>query len=52
MINDLGLFAVQSDAGRGFRVYVAGGLGSTPEIAHLWREFLPRPISSPRARRW
>ncbi len=26
---------------RGFRVYVAGGLGSTPEIAHLWREFVP-----------
>ena len=41
MINDLGLFAVETDAGRGFRVYIAGGLGSTPEIAHLWREFLP-----------
>jgi sulfite reductase beta subunit-like hemoprotein len=41
MINDLGLFAVQTEAGRGFRVYIAGGLGSTPEIAHLWREFLP-----------
>src|SRR6185436_14152957 len=24
-----------------FRVYVAGGLGSTPEIAHLWQEFVP-----------
>jgi sulfite reductase beta subunit-like hemoprotein len=41
MINDIGLFAVQGDTGRGFRVYIAGGLGSTPEIAHLWREFLP-----------
>lgn len=41
MINDLGLFAVEGEAGRGFRVYIAGGLGSTPEIAHLWREFLP-----------
>ena len=41
MINDIGLFAKISDAGRGFRVYVAGGLGSTPEIAHLWREFVP-----------
>jgi sulfite reductase beta subunit-like hemoprotein len=41
MINDIGLFASVTDAGRGFRFYVAGGLGSTPEIAHLWREFLP-----------
>jgi sulfite reductase beta subunit-like hemoprotein len=41
MINDIGLFAVTRDGARGFRVYVAGGLGSTPEIAHLWREFLP-----------
>ena len=41
MINDIGLFAVVGDAGPGFRFYVAGGLGSTPEIAHLWRDFLP-----------
>jgi sulfite reductase beta subunit-like hemoprotein len=41
MINDIGLFARMTDAGRGFSVYVAGGLGSTPEIAHLWREFVP-----------
>ncbi len=41
MINDLGFFARETDAGRGFSVYVAGGLGSTPEIAHLWREFVP-----------
>jgi sulfite reductase beta subunit-like hemoprotein len=45
MINDIGLFAVTRDGTpdgeRGFRAYVAGGLGSTPEIAHLWREFLP-----------
>lgn len=41
MINDVGLFARVSDAGRGFRVYVAGGLGSTPEIAHLWLDFVP-----------
>jgi sulfite reductase beta subunit-like hemoprotein len=41
MINDIGLFAAHGDEGRGFRVYVAGGLGSTPEIAHLWRDFLP-----------
>lgn len=41
MINDLGLFARVTDAGRGFALYVAGGLGSTPEIAHLWRDFIP-----------
>src|ERR1700759_1341129 len=41
MINDIGLFAAVRDGAPGFRVYVAGGLGSTPEIAHLWREFLP-----------
>jgi len=41
MINDIGLFASETSEGRGFRVYVAGGLGSTPEIAHLWRAFLP-----------
>jgi len=41
MINDLGLLAKVTDAGRGFAVYVAGGLGSTPEIAHLWRDFVP-----------
>ncbi len=41
MINDIGLFARVEGGERGFRVYVAGGLGSTPEIAHIWREFLP-----------
>lgn len=41
MINDVGLFARERDGERGFRMYVAGGLGSTPEIAHLYREFVP-----------
>lgn len=41
MINDLGLFAVTRGGERGFRVFVAGGLGSTPEVAHLWIDFLP-----------
>jgi sulfite reductase beta subunit-like hemoprotein len=41
MINDIGLFAADRGGERGFRVYVAGGLGSTPEIAHLWRDFVP-----------
>jgi sulfite reductase beta subunit-like hemoprotein len=41
MINDIGLFARMTDRGPGFAVYVAGGLGSTPEIAHLWLDFVP-----------
>jgi sulfite reductase (NADPH) hemoprotein beta-component len=41
MINDVGLFAAERAGERGFRVYVAGGLGSTPEIAHLWLDFVP-----------
>lgn len=41
MINDIGLLAKIGDRGPGFTVYVAGSLGSTPEIAHLWREFIP-----------
>jgi sulfite reductase (NADPH) hemoprotein beta-component len=41
MINDVGLFARVEGGARGFRFYVAGGLGSTPEIAHLWRPFVP-----------
>lgn len=41
MINDIGLFARITDEGRGFAFYVAGGLGSTPEVAHLWRDFVP-----------
>jgi sulfite reductase beta subunit-like hemoprotein len=41
MINDIGLFAKIGDRGRGFAVYVAGGLGSTPEIAHAWLDFVP-----------
>jgi sulfite reductase beta subunit-like hemoprotein len=41
MINDIGFFAAQRGDERGFRVYVAGGLGATPEVAHLWRDFVP-----------
>jgi sulfite reductase beta subunit-like hemoprotein len=41
MINDIGLFAAEQGGERGFRVYIAGGLGTTPEIAHLWLEFVP-----------
>ncbi len=52
MINDIGLFASVSDEGRGFRVYVAGGLGSTPEIAHSGASSCPSATCSPPARRW
>lgn len=41
MINDVGLLAKIGDTGPGFAVYVAGGLGSTPEVAHLWLDFVP-----------
>jgi sulfite reductase beta subunit-like hemoprotein len=41
MINDIAVFAKTTDAGRGFAIYVAGGLGSTPEIAHPWLDFVP-----------
>jgi sulfite reductase beta subunit-like hemoprotein len=41
MINDIGIFAKIGDRGRGFSIYVAGGLGSTPEIAHAWLDFVP-----------
>lgn len=41
MINDIGIFAKVTDRGRGFAIYVAGGLGSTPEIAHAWLDFVP-----------
>ena len=40
-INDVGLFAREKDGVRGFRMYVAGGLGATPELAHLWLDFVP-----------
>ncbi len=39
--HDIGLQLVLSDKGRGFRVFVGGGLGRTPVKASLLREFLP-----------
>jgi sulfite reductase (ferredoxin) len=39
--NDLGFVAkIDSDI-EGFKVYVAGGMGSKPEVAHLLHEFIP-----------
>jgi sulfite reductase (ferredoxin) len=41
-IHDIGLLAAkQSDGTIGFRMVVGGGLGSTPRIAQLLREFTP-----------
>src|SRR5260370_1658400 len=44
-IHDIGLWAVtQTRNGklrRGFRVYLGGGLGAAPPLAHLYKDFLP-----------
>jgi sulfite reductase (ferredoxin) len=41
-IHDMGFLAVKHPDGEiGFRVTAGGGLGSTPRLAHLLREFLP-----------
>ncbi len=44
-IHDIGLWAVtQTRNGklrRGFRVYLGGGLGAAPHLAHLYLDFLP-----------
>src|SRR6476620_5615001 len=44
-IHDIGLWAVtQTREGklrRGFRVYLGGGLGAAPHLAHLYTDFLP-----------
>ncbi len=43
-VHDIGLHALKNDAGEtGFRVIVGGGLGRTPAIGHVIREFLPWP---------
>jgi sulfite reductase (NADPH) hemoprotein beta-component len=41
-VHDIGLHLKRDEAGRlGFAVYVGGGLGRTPFIAHKIRDFLP-----------
>ena len=41
-LHDIGLQVVKNDAGEiGFKVYVGGGMGRTPMIAPLIREWLP-----------
>jgi sulfite reductase (ferredoxin) len=39
--NDLGFVAQNRDGQNGFSVYVAGGLGTKPEVGHLLHEFIP-----------
>jgi sulfite reductase (NADPH) hemoprotein beta-component len=42
-LHDVGLVVVRADDGRiGFRVIAGGGMGRTPIIGHVIREFLPR----------
>jgi sulfite reductase (NADPH) hemoprotein beta-component len=41
-VHDIGLYILKNDAGElGFRVLVGGGLGRTPVIGQVIREFLP-----------
>ncbi len=41
-VHDIGLHAVRNEASEiGFRVIVGGGLGRTPIVGHVIREFLP-----------
>src|SRR5438067_10055416 len=43
LVHDIGVHAIRNDTGEiGFRVLVGGGLGRTPMIGHVIREFLPR----------
>jgi len=39
--NDLGFVAQIRERERGFRVYVAGGMGAKPELGHLLHDFIP-----------
>ncbi|HZP87516.1 MAG TPA: nitrite/sulfite reductase [Burkholderiales bacterium] len=42
MVHDIGIHAARTDTGEiGFRIIVGGGLGRTPIIGHVVREFLP-----------
>ena len=42
-VHDIGIHALRNDAGElGFRILVGGGLGRTPMIGHVIREWLPR----------
>ena len=40
--HDIGLRIVEQDGARGFQVWIGGGMGRTPMVARLLRDFLPR----------
>ena len=43
LVHDIGIHALRADDGSlGFRIIVGGGLGRTPMIGHVIREWLPR----------
>jgi len=43
MVHDIGVYLVRNDAGEtGFRIIVGGGLGRTPVVGSVIREFLPK----------
>lgn len=43
LVHDIGVHGLRNDLGEiGFRILVGGGLGRTPVIGHVIREFLPR----------
>jgi sulfite reductase (NADPH) hemoprotein beta-component len=43
LVHDIGIHAVKNEQGEiGFRILVGGGLGRTPIIGHVIREYLPR----------
>ena len=46
-VHDVGLQVVEKDGQRGVRVYVGGGLGRTPMIGQLLRDFLPEAYLLP-----
>ena len=49
-VHDIGLFLTKNAAGEtGFQVLVGGGLGRTPMIGQVVREFLPPRDDTPRA---
>ncbi len=40
-LHDIGLQLVRGEQGLGFKVYVGGGMGRTPMIGHVVRDFIP-----------
>jgi sulfite reductase (NADPH) hemoprotein beta-component len=43
-VHDIGIYLTKNEAGEtGFKILVGGGLGRTPFIAQLVREYLPKP---------